>query len=64
MTYDFDTGSPSTDIIGKTFVQQYYFRYKNGVKFLSMDLKDMFLHTPMRKSEYMKVPIKYFPLDI
>ena len=29
-----------------------------------MDLKDMFLHTPMTIPEYMKVPYKYFPKDI
>ena len=26
-----------------------------------MNLKDMFLHTPVKNPEYMKVPIKYFP---
>jgi len=29
-----------------------------------MDLKDMFLHTPMRSPEYMKVHKKFFPQDI
>ena len=29
-----------------------------------MDLKDMFLKTIMQNPEYMKVHIKYFPLDI
>ena len=29
-----------------------------------MDLKDMFLHTPMNDAEYMKIPFKYFPKDI
>ena len=29
-----------------------------------MDLKDMFLHTPMEQPEYMKVELKYFPADI
>ena len=29
-----------------------------------MDLKDMFLHTPMQRPEYMKVRLKYFPDDI
>ena len=37
---------------------------KNGTRFCSMDLKDMFLHTPMLHPEYMKVPFKYFPEDI
>ena len=31
---------------------------------MSCDLKDFFLASPMAKSEYMKVPIKYFPPDI
>ena len=35
-----------------------------GTRFCSMDLKDMFLHTPMDRPEYMKVTFKYFPEDI
>ena len=35
-----------------------------GARFCSMDLKDMFLHTPMQSPEFMKVAIKYFPADI
>ena len=37
---------------------------KDGARFCGMDLKDMFLQTPMLTPEYMKVPIKYFPQDI
>ena len=37
---------------------------KNGAWFCSMDLKDMFLHTPMLSPEYMRVAYKYFPNDI
>ena len=29
-----------------------------------MDLKDIFLHTTMEKPEYMKLPYKYFLVDI
>ena len=29
-----------------------------------MDLKDIFVHTPMENPEYTKVPIQYFPKDI
>lgn len=32
-----------------------------GARFCSMDLKDMFLHTPVDCPEYMRVPFKYFP---
>lgn len=37
---------------------------KDGARFCNMDLKDMFMHTPMLNPEYMKVPFKYFPEDI
>ena len=35
-----------------------------GAKFMSMDLKDYFLATPMDRNEYMRVKLKYFPADI
>lgn len=37
---------------------------QKGARFCSMDLKDMFLHTPMKDPEYMKISIKYFFEDI
>ena len=37
---------------------------KSGARFLSIDLKYMFLHTPMDQPEYMKDLIKDFPNDI
>ena len=37
---------------------------KQGTTFLSMDLKDMILHTPMKNPKFMKTTIKYFPKDI
>ena len=36
----------------------------DGAQCMSLDLKDMFLMTPMAKPECMKVPFKYFPEDI
>ena len=35
-----------------------------NAQFLSMDLKDLFLKTIMEDPEYMRVQLKYFPLDI
>ena len=35
-----------------------------GSRFLTMDIKDHFLATPMANPEYMKIPYKYFPPDI
>ena len=37
---------------------------KKGARFMSCDLKDFFLASPMKESEYIKVPIKYFPPNI
>ena len=37
---------------------------EKGARFMSADLKDFFLATPMAGNEYMKVRMKYFPPDI
>ena len=58
----FDTGSPAADIVEtKLLFNSVISDAKSGAKFCSMDLKDMFLHTPMTDPEFMKVPYKYFP---
>ena len=65
LTYDEDSGSPATDLLEtKILLNSVISDAKNGARFLSMDLKDMFLHTPMDKPEFMKVQLKYFPQDI
>lgn len=35
-----------------------------NARFMSADIKDFYLNTPMKKYEYMKVPISLFPPDI
>ena len=37
---------------------------KDGARFCGMDLKDMFLQTPMKDPEYMKISFTYFPEDV
>ena len=66
MPYDADSGSPATDLLETKILFNSVISdaRKYGANFLSMDLKDMFLHTPMIKPEYMKVNLKYFPADI
>ena len=65
LEYEFDSGSPTTDLTEtKVLINSVISDAKDGARFLSMDLKDMFLHTPMERPEYMKVPLKYFPPDI
>ena len=65
LEYELDSGSPATDLTEtKLLINSVISNAKEGARFLSMDLKDMFLHTPMAKPEYMKIPFKYFPDDI
>ena len=60
-----DSGSPATDLVEtKLLINSVISDAKKGAKFLTMDLKDMFLHTPMKDPEYMKIPFKYFPDNI
>jgi len=35
-----------------------------GARFMSLDLKDFFLATPMARPEYMRIHSKHFPQDI
>lgn len=37
---------------------------QNGARFMSTDLCDFFLNTPMQYAEYMKIHYKYFPKAI
>ena len=65
MVYEFDSSSPATDLLEtKILFNSIISDAKKGARFLSMDLKDMFLYTPMASPEYMNVPLKYFPDDI
>ena len=65
LPYDSDSGSPATNMLEtKLLFNSVISDAKEGARFCSMDLKDMFLHTPMREPEYMKVPFKYFPEDV
>ena len=60
-----DSGSSATDLTEtKLLLNSVISDATHGARFASMDLKDMFLHTTMKKPEYMKVPYKYFPMDI
>ena len=65
MEYIYDSGSPAADLIGtKLLLNIFISDAHNGARFSSMDLKYMFLHMELEKSEYMKVPYKCFPTDI
>ena len=66
LEYTQDSGSPATDLTEtKVLLNSTISDHApKGSRFLSMDLKDMFLHMPMEDPEYMKIPFKYFPKDI
>ena len=65
LPYDDDSGSPAANMLEtKLLFNSVISDASDGARFCSMDLKDMFLHTPMLNPEFMKVPFKYFPEDI
>jgi hypothetical protein len=65
LTYDDDSGSPAASLLEtKLLLNSVISDAKQGAQFMSCDLKDFFLATPMEKPEYMKIPWKYIPQDI
>ena len=60
-----DAGSPTANMLEtRLLVNSTILDAHNGACFMSADLKDFFLATPMEGEEYMKVPYKHFPPDI
>ena len=65
LTYKADAGSPAANLIEtKILVNSTISDAHKGAHFMSADLKDFFLATPMDSDEYMKVQYKLFPADI
>ena len=65
MTYNADAGAPAANMLEtKILVNSTISDAKQGARFMSADLKDFFLATPMEGYEYMKVPYNHFPPDI
>ena len=65
LSYTADAGSPAANMLEtKVLVNSTISDAHKGAKFMSADLKDFFLATPMEGDEYMKVPYKHFPQDI
>ena len=60
-----DTGSPAANMLEtKLIVNSTISDSKYGAKFLSADIVNYFLASPMKRSEYMKVRLKHLPQDI
>ena len=65
LSYDKDAGSPAANLLEtKILLNSTISDANKGARFMSLDIKDHFLATPMRDPEYMRVPFKYFPQDI
>ena len=65
LTYDEDPGSPAASLLEtKLLVNSIISDAHEGARFMSCDLKDFFLATPMKSAEYMKIKWKYLPQDI
>ena len=65
LTYNADAGSPAANMLEtKLILNSTISDAHRGARFMSADLKDFFLATPMEGDEYMKVKYKHFPADI
>ena len=65
LTYNADAGAPAENMLEtKILVNSTISDANRGARFMSADLKDFFLATPMEGDEYMKVSYKHFPQDI
>ena len=62
LEYDNDSGSPAASLLEtKMLLNSVISDAKHGAQFLSCDLKDFFLATPMARPEYMKINWKHIP---
>ena len=65
LSYGEDAGSPATDLLEtKLIINSTISDADKGARFMSADLKDYFLGSPMLRPEFMKVHISKFPTDI
>ena len=65
LTYAADAGSPAANMLEtKILINNVISDASKGARFMSADLKDHFLATPMEGVEYMKVQYKHFLDDI
>ena len=65
LTYEDDAGSPAASLLEtKILLSSVISDAHKGARFMSLDLKEYFLATPMERPEYMKVNISHFPKDI
>lgn len=65
LDYDLDPGSPAANLLEtKILANSVISDAHRGAKFMTLDLKDHFLASPMDDPEYMRIPVRYIPDDI
>ena len=65
LDYNGDSGSPAASLLEtKVMINSVLSDAHKGARFMSCDLKDFFLATPMKNPEYMRINYKHFPQDI
>ena len=65
LSYAEDAGSHAANLLEtKVLINSTISDANKGAKFMTADIKDYFLATPMDKPEYMKVKLKHIPEDI
>ena len=65
LSYPDDAGAPATNLLEtKVLLNSVISDARKGARFMSADVKDFFLNSPMQRPEYMKVHYKHIPADI
>ena len=65
LSYPDDASSPATNILEtKVLLNSVISDSHKGARFMTADVKDFFLNSPMKRPEYMKTSYKHFPSDI
>ena len=65
LIYDGDPSSPAVSLLKtKIFLNSVISDARKGAKFSSADIKNHYLQSPMKKFQYMHIPLKYFTDEI
>ena len=63
LEYEFDAGSPAANLLETKLILNSVIsdHKKHNSRFMTCDIKDFFLASPMAEPEYMRLPVQYFP---
>ena len=65
LPYDDDAGAPAASLLEtKLLINSIISDASIGAKFMTLDIKDFYLATPMPSPEYMQIPLTSIPTDI